>query len=110
MAWRTSTSGHARRATGFITGHLHKGQPISGGRIEENGLEPPPRCDHKRYCQECGKEVCTYKDVYMDDVWCYAHDHLTPWTHRYIMGAEPRKRPPIGISGRGRKGKTWFYS
>ena len=48
--------------------------------------KPIPRCDHKRLCQECGKEVSTYKDVHMEKVWCYACDHLTPWTCPYLVG------------------------
>lgn len=40
----------------------------------------------KRSCQECGKLVCSYKDPNLKKVWCYAHDHLTPWSRPYILG------------------------
>lgn len=111
MAWRTGTTdaGHAMRAgNAAVSAQLDRGGTI-GGTLVEGMDPPPPRCDHKRYCQECGKEVCSYKDAHMEKVWCYAHDHLTPWTRPYIVGSE-KKRQPVGVVGRGRKATTWFYS
>lgn len=57
----------------------------------ENGLERRERA-LDRYCPECGKKVCSYKDPRMKRVWCYAHDHLTPWTKEYIVGSERANR------------------
>lgn len=112
MGWRTGNQpGHASRlGNDEVSRQLDRGEPVRGTLIEE--LEPaPPRCDHKRYCQECGKEVCSYKDAHMDKVWCYAHDHLTPWTRPYIVGPSgDKKRKPLSLGKRGRPAKTWFYS
>lgn len=49
-----------------------------------SGFHHQPRSKRKRYCQECGKLVCSYKDPYLKKVWCYAHDELTPWSRPYI--------------------------
>jgi hypothetical protein len=84
--WRTNPNnpGHYPRCK-MQEGFRKDGVPPRGIEMEEDG-EPTPRCDHDRYCVECGKEVCVYKDAHMDKVWCYAHDFLTPWTRPYLVG------------------------
>ena len=87
MAWRTSGAGRARGA------NLTEPKALTENGIpavprEDIGAKPPQRRPNKRYCQKCGKGVCSYKDAHMEKVWCYAHDHLTPWTRPYIVGTE----------------------
>lgn len=84
--WRTGP--HAGKAATPMDDTLSAysdGQYVRGQRICADE-RAPDRCPQARYCQACGKEVCTYKDAHMDKVWCYAHDHLTPWTHPYLTG------------------------
>ena len=57
--------------------------PEHGVPLEETG-EPRERHPKTRHCPECGVKVCSYKDVKLNTAWCYAHDHLTPWTVPYI--------------------------
>ena len=67
-----------------------------------------------RYCPECGTRVSKYKDAWDDHPYCYAHDHLKPWSTPYIMGSYHRKEKNQEIrrfTGRGRgnhkKGARW---
>ena len=84
--WMTNAHTPGRYAVCRLReGFVKDGVPPKGTPIEEYG-DPIPRCTHKRHCQECGKEVCTYKDSHMETVWCYTHDHLTPWTRPYLVG------------------------
>ena len=77
--WRTNSHTPGRYSVFSMThGFVKDGVVVHGSGIIGEGCKPIPRCDHKRLCQECGKEVSTYKDVHMEKVWCYACDHLTP--------------------------------
>ena len=77
---------------------------ISATRIV--GSEEPPARRYKfdRYCWECGKKVCSYKDPELDAVYCYEHDYLQPWTYETLVGraADRYYQPRLTDNGKGR--------
>jgi hypothetical protein len=62
------------------------GEVVHGCSLWVDEGTPPERSKRDRYCQECGTKVCSYKDPLLDEVWCYAHEHLAPWTRPYLLG------------------------
>lgn len=46
----------------------------------------PRRAKEKRYCIECGKIVCSYKNPRATMPLCYACEDKLPWTYELIVG------------------------
>ena len=74
--------------------------------LDEYALVPNLKSPN-RICKNCGKVVCSYKDPELKEVYCYACDHLTPWTMKYIVGRGVDRRDKRMMANLAGLGRGW---